>query len=329
MLLAPAERADVIVDFSSLSPGSEVILRNTGPDGPFESPTAAYTPANPNTTGQVMKFHVVPLTGPDTSSLPTTLASVPRVPESQATTTRHLSLSDSLDEFGRPKMLLDGSEFTDPITELPLQGTTEIWEITNSTVDSHPIHLHLVQFQLLDRVARPAGGGDPVPIPLQPYELGWKDTVPINRRETVRVIAKFDDYSGLYVWHCHLLEHEDHEMMRRYEVAPGPELVVEQGVTFTLNGPHTVPSGNIMTVDGTLTTSQLNVQGLLRGDGVVQSNVTNTGTVSPGGDGVGSLAVTGTVNLMGSGNLAIDLSGTGVGQFDSLNITGQATLSGL
>jgi spore coat protein A, manganese oxidase len=329
LLIAPAERADVIVDFSSLSPGDDVFLRNFGPDGPFESPTAQYAPADPNTTGQVMKFHVVPLTAPDTSSLPQTLASVPRILESQAVVTRQLSLNDSVDEFGRPKMLLDGAEWTDPTTELPVLGTTEIWEITNSTVDSHPIHMHLVLFQVLDRMVRPAGGGDPVPVPLEPYELGWKDTVAVNRRETVRVIAKFDDYDGLYVWHCHILEHEDHEMMRRYEVGPGPELIVEQGVTFAINEPHTVPSGCVLTVDGTLTTPQLAVDGLLRGDGLVQSNVINRGTVSPGSDAAGNLTVAGDVSLTSSGVLAVDIFGTGVGQFDSLDVTGQATLSGL
>jgi hypothetical protein len=118
-------------------------------------------------------------------------------------------------------------------------------------------------------------------------------------------------------------------MMRRYEVTPGPELFVEQGVTFAINDSHTIPSGYVMTVDGTLTTPQLEVQGLLRGDGVVQTNVTNRGALSPGGDGAGSLAVTGNLSLINMGNLAIELSGTGFGQFDSLNISGQATLSGL
>jgi spore coat protein A len=325
MSLAPAERADVIVDFSSLSVGDEVFLRNFAPDGPFEGPTAGHTPADPNTTGQVMKFRLVAPTGPDTSSLPDTLASVPRIPESQATITRQLSLVEEMDEFGRPKMLLNGAEWMDPVTELPVQGTTEIWEITNSTTDSHPIHLHLVHFQVLDRISRVDGSV----IPLQPHELGWKETVAINRRETVRVIAKFDDFDGLYAWHCHLLEHEDHEMMRRYEVVPGPELVVEQGVTLQLSDPHTTPAGNILTVDGRLITPQLNVEGLLRGTGEVVANVTNRGTVSPGGNARGSLTVTGDVTLINSGNLAIELSGTGVGQFDSLDIAGQATLSGL
>jgi spore coat protein A, manganese oxidase len=329
VLLAPAERADVIVDFSNLSVGDEVFLRNFGPDGPFEGPSAGHAPADPNTTGQVMKFRVVAPTGPDISSLPQTLVSVPRIPESQSTVTRRLSLVDGVDEFGRPKMLLDGAGYMDTITELPLRGTTEIWEITNSTTDSHPIHLHLVLFQVLDRVARPAGGGDPIPIPLEPHELGWKDTVAVNRRETVRVIAKFDDYQGLYVWHCHILEHEDHEMMRRFQVGPGPELIVEQGVTLALNSAHTVPSGYVLTVDGLFTTPQLAVDGLLRGTGQVQANVINRGTVSPGGDAVGSLMINGDLNSNSSSSLALDVFGTSVGQFDSLDITGQATLSGL
>ena len=323
VLMAPAERADVIVDFSSLNVGDEVIMRNLGPDGTFEYPGAVYDPANPNTTGQVMKFRVVAPTGPDTSSLPQALVSVPRIPESEAVATRQLSLVEDVDEFGRPKLLLNGAKWSDPTTELPLQGTTEIWEITNSTTDSHPIHLHLVQFQVLDRVSRQLGE-----IPLEPYELGWKDTVTVYRRETVRVIAKFDDFEGLYVWHCHILEHEDHEMMRRYEVVPGPELVVEQGVTLALNDPHTVPPGYIMTVDGTLTTPLLQVDGLLRGTGDVQSSVINSGNVSPAGDTTGSLLISGTMSMLDSAKLAIQLFGTSVGQFDELNITGQASLAG-
>lgn len=339
MLMAPAERNDVIVDFSNLSVGSEVILRNFGPDGPFESPTASYSPADPDTTGQVMKFKVVGSSGPDTSSLPSTLVEVPRMTEDEAVATRQLSLVDELDEFGRPKLLLDGQNWTDPTTELPLQGTTEIWEITNSTVGSHPIHLHLVQFQVLDRFARPPGGGEPVEIPLEPYELGWKDTFKVNRRETVRVIARFEDFDGLYVWHCHILEHEDHEMMRRYEVVPGPELIVEKGITLNLNDPHTTPPGHVLTVDGILSTPQLNVQGLLRGTGSVQAPVTNRGTVSPGASaGILSVAeyfqVTADPNTeVISGVLKIELAGSDNSdpnnpQFDQLLVAGDATLGG-
>lgn len=323
MLMAPAERADVIVDFSSLGPDDEVILRNLGPDGPFEYPGATYTPADPNTTGQVMKFHVVESTGTDTSSLPSSLVSVPRIPESEAVATRQLSLVEDVDEFGRPKLLLNGAKWTDPTTELPLKGTTEIWEITNSTTDSHPIHLHLVQFQVLDRVSRQLGE-----IPLEDHELGWKDTVKVNRRETVRVIARFQDFEGLYVWHCHILEHEDHEMMRRYEVVPGPELIVEQGVTLALDDPHTTPAGYILTVDGILSTPQLEIDGLLRGSGEVQSNVISRGDVSPGGEGGGALTVTGDMTLLDSSDLAIELGGSTSGQFDRLLTSGDANLGG-
>ena len=322
VLMAPAERADVIVDFSGLD-GQDVYMLNLGPDGSFQYPQAAYDPADLNTTGQVMKFHVGTLTGPDTSSLPSTLVSVPRIPQSEAVATRQLSLVEDVDEFGRPKLLLDGAKWTDPTTELPLKGTTEIWEITNSTDNSHPIHLHLVQFQVLDRTSRLLGE-----IPIEPYELGWKDTVMVNRSETVRVIAHFEDFEGLYVWHCHILEHEDHEMMRRYEVVPGPELEVEQGVTLALNDPHSVPPGYILTVDGTLTTPQLEVEGLLQGTGEVVSTMSNSGIVSPGGDAAGNLTISGEVTMLGSGKLAIELFGKGAGQFDTLDVGGPATLSG-
>ncbi|MCA9229868.1 MAG: multicopper oxidase domain-containing protein [Planctomycetales bacterium] len=331
MLMSPAERSDVIVDFSNLTVGDEVFLRNFGPDGPFESPTASYTPADPNTTGQVMKFKVVAPTAPDTSSLPTSLVSVPRIPESEAIVTRQLSLVEEEDEYGRPKLLLDGAKWTDPTTELPVKGTTEIWEITNSSPGSHPIHLHLVQFQVLDRFARPAGGGESVEVPLEAHELGWKDTFKVNRWETIRVIARFEDFDGLYVWHCHLLEHEDHEMMRRYEVVPGPELIVEQGVTLNLASPHTTPPGHIITVDGILNTPQLDVQGLLRGTGDVQASVTNYGTVSPGAS-PGILTV-GEYTQDVTGKLKLDLAGTDNSdplnpQFDQLIVAGDVTLDG-
>ncbi|MEZ6073897.1 MAG: multicopper oxidase domain-containing protein [Pirellulales bacterium] len=326
LLMAPAERADVIVDFSSLTPGDEVFLRNFAPDGVFQGPLFPQTPADPNTTGQVMKFRVVEPTGPDTSSLPETLVPVPRIPESDAVATRQLSLVADVDEYGRPKLLLDGAKWTDPTTELPVQGTTEIWEITNSTIDSHPIHLHLVQFQVLDRVSRDVGE-----IPLEDYELGWKDTVMVNRRETVRVIAKFEDFEGLYVWHCHILEHEDHEMMRRYEVVPGPELLVEAGVTLALDQPHVTPAGYTLTVDGTLTAPQVDVEGLLRGTGQVQAPVVNRGVVSPG-DSPGVLSVD-AYTQEAAGRLRIELGGTDNGnppapEFDQLQVTGNAVLAG-
>ena len=100
----------------------------------------------------------------------------------------------------------------DEVTENPAVGDTEIWEIHNHTMDAHPIHVHLVQFAVVDRQA--IGGA---PRPPEPNESGPKDTVIAYPHEVTRVRAHFDK-PGLFVWHCHILEHEDHEMMRPFRV---------------------------------------------------------------------------------------------------------------
>ena len=105
-------------------------------------------------------------------------------------------------------------------------NTTEIWEIVNLTEDTHPIHLHLVRFQLLDRARFDVFGfqenGDLKLLGrrLAPdaNEMGWKDTVRCEKGHVTRIIVPFHGYAGRYVWHCHLLEHEDNEMMRPYEI---------------------------------------------------------------------------------------------------------------
>jgi spore coat protein A len=118
-----------------------------------------------------------------------------------------------------------------PITEKPVLNTTEIWELANLTEDIHPIHLHLVRFQLLDR--RPFSLSQytrtgtiryvgPATAP-EPTEMGWKDTVRVNAQTVTRIIVPFQGYAGRYVWHCHNLEHEDNEMMRPYEVLASAE----------------------------------------------------------------------------------------------------------
>ncbi len=123
-------------------------------------------------------------------------------------------------------MLLNGAHWDMPITEKPVLGSVEIWSIVNPTDDSHPIHLHLVRFQVLDRrrfngelykaTREIRYGGDPEPP--EPTESGWKDTVRAHSNMVTRIIVRFDGYPGKYVWHCHVLEHEDNEMMRPYEV---------------------------------------------------------------------------------------------------------------
>jgi len=130
-----------------------------------------------------------------------------------------------------PVMLTNGTETTVNVTENPTLGDTELWEIYNVTADAHPIHLHLVRFQVVNRqplfhvdgeVRIPILLGDAAPTPAEPWETGYKDTVIAYPGEVTRIIAKFD-IEGLYVWHCHIVEHEDNEMMRPYVVsAPAP-----------------------------------------------------------------------------------------------------------
>jgi spore coat protein A len=103
----------------------------------------------------------------------------------------------------------------DPITENPNVNSIEVWEMHNFTMDAHPIHIHLVQFQVVDR--QPFGG---IARPPEVWEIGFKDTVICYPGEVTRVKASFD-IAGLYVWHCHIIEHEDNEMMRPYQVV-GP-----------------------------------------------------------------------------------------------------------
>ncbi|MFP4600089.1 MAG: multicopper oxidase domain-containing protein [Persicimonas sp.] len=120
----------------------------------------------------------------------------------------------------------DGLKWEAETTELPELGTVEIWELLNLTEDVHPIHLHLVMFQLLDRqpfdVDEYLDSGEIIttgpPIQPEPFEEGWHDTVHANPGEITRIIAPFESYTGRYVWHCHILEHEDHEMMRTFRV---------------------------------------------------------------------------------------------------------------
>jgi spore coat protein A len=230
LLLGLAERADVIVDFTGLPVGTELYLINEGPDEPFGGgePGEGFEAADPATTGQVLKLTVVPLASRDTSVPPDQLTLPTFTPLPPATTTRRVSLNEedsavlegvgpraallgTLDASGHPVHM----GWDDPITEHPALGATEIWELHNFTEDAHPIHIHEVQFQVVDR--QPFQ--DAPARPPERWETGYKDTVIAYPDEITRVKATFD-LAGLYVWHCHIVEHEDNEMMRPYRVGP-------------------------------------------------------------------------------------------------------------
>ena len=206
MSLAPGERADLIVDFSAHG-GANLILKNDN--------------------ANVVQFRVAQKGPRDTSALPQTLRAVPRISDSSAVKTRMLTLVEADDLVQRPvKMLLNNAHWSMPVTENPVLDSVEIWNLINLTDDAHPIHLHLVRFQILDRRACNVGAywatgalkyTGPVVLP-EPGESGWKDTVRADPGMVTRIIVRFEGFTGRYVWHCHILEHEDNEMMRPYDV---------------------------------------------------------------------------------------------------------------
>lgn len=277
LVIAPAERMDVIVDFSEYA-GRQITVKNLGPELPFRGYVDPADPENsmklvynaggleitdgkggfatiadPDTTGLVMRFDI---------GEPTTPAALQAVDFSPAVALRQplqplgrdeprvrkLVLFNLRDDMDRTLVLLGSMEsgslfFSDEVTEIVALGATEIWEIYNTTGSAHPIHIHQVQFEIVDRqefdgelVHRTqrfmhdpdrtfAGAtldlhglrGDPVTP--QPNERGRKDTALALAGQVTRFIAHFD-LPGTFVWHCHIISHEDYDMMREFEVRP-------------------------------------------------------------------------------------------------------------
>ncbi len=212
----PAERIDVIIDFSQAGGRSILLKNNLGQD------------ADPNDdTSHIMQFRVTKgLKNKDQSLLPADLSTIPSLKQNNISTIRYLKLVGSSDQFGRPLLLLNNKHWHDPVTEKPKLGATEVWAFTNTTNFSHPIHIHLIQFQILDHqpfdLERYNADGHitftgPPKAPAA-NQRGWKDTLEVPAANITRVIAKFAPYSGEFVWHCHILEHEDYDMMRPYIV---------------------------------------------------------------------------------------------------------------
>jgi spore coat protein A, manganese oxidase len=248
LLIALAERADLVVDFSNVPVGSHV-LANIGPDDPFGGGEVGedFDAADPDTTGQVMQFRVVPAVGSDPSTPPQFLQFPVITPLGDPDTTRPLALVEEMSMFFEeaPSAALLGTVDGDPasglvpttpmmwsdsVTENPDVGDTETWEFYNATGDAHPIHIHEVLFEVINRQAihveeeshevQIEPGSEPRPP--EPWEAGWKDTVTAYPGEVTRVKMRFDSV-GQFVWHCHILSHEDNEMMRPYRIGPEQE----------------------------------------------------------------------------------------------------------
>jgi spore coat protein A, manganese oxidase len=246
LTIAPGERADVIVDFTGVKSGTSYILKNSNSDrGSYGSYSSS------NLTSEIMKVSVsLNLNGTDSSLNPSTLPNLrptnPMVKLSPTVTSstpmRNMTLEHDNGEF-----LLNGLHWSDAATEKPRVGATEVWQIDNRTGDTHPIHLHLVQFQAQSGSYSGWGGSRS-----DATANGWKDTIPVTGWSSVTIVARwapqdtpaggvqpgqnlfdFDPtatkgttdkfgYPGGsgYVWHCHILEHEDNEMMRPQIVQP-------------------------------------------------------------------------------------------------------------
>ncbi len=244
LLMGLAERADVIVDFTNVASGSYV-LGNVGPDSPFAGlPVDPEDVADPLTTGQVMQFNVVPPLSLDLSTPPQFLVLPALTPLPPATFTRPLVLLEEISQYfaDAPAEALLGTLtgdpnlgtgvwvkrlWMDPVTENPSVGVTEVWEIYNATVDAHPMHVHEVVFEVVNRqpifvdeenqTVQVVPGS--VPTPPEPWETGFKDTVLAYPGQVTRIKAQFIT-PGQFVWHCHIVEHEDNEMMRPYRIGP-------------------------------------------------------------------------------------------------------------
>ena len=274
LLLAPAERADLIVDFRDIPAGSRLILLSDAPapypmgdpvndDHPGNAETPLSRPGFGPNTQTLLQIRVKARVGAANPSirLPGTLQPTdPFVivqhpglptPNPAAANVRRLTLNEAHDEHGRLIQFLGtdtpvtgstdfGEAYLDKPTEVVKAGTEEVWEIANLTGDTHPIHFHLVNVQILSRQAfdeeNYTGGAPTLTGPAvapDNNELGWKETVRMNPGEVTRVWMRFDlpvvpftvpvsprlaDQYGIngaeYVWHCHILDHEEHDMMR-------------------------------------------------------------------------------------------------------------------
>jgi len=242
LLLGPGERADLVVSFAGHK-GRRILLTNNA-----TTPYPGGDEVDPATTGRVMQFRVSTAAVNDMSSLPKTLAT--DVPSAaglalQAVQTRDITLSEVPDlshpdpeapnEY-KPEPLLEGKTFMDAVDITPKLGTTEVWRYINTTGDTHPMHEHDVMNRIVARIPfnataywRDSINGTLKDLktyftgPAQmakPNENGWKDTVQCPPGFVTEIAMTFNDYVGTYVLHCHILSHEEHDMMRPFQVMP-------------------------------------------------------------------------------------------------------------
>jgi spore coat protein A len=221
--IAPGERYDIIVDFSNFA-GKNITLRNSGPDHKSYGPT----PRRPSYCADsiLMQFRVKNM-APVNVEIPTVLSDyVPNISPSTSVMNRTITLDTIYNPPGvvPPEyFVIQKKAFDEPVEEFVTAGTTEIWEVINLTNEDHPFHIHLVHFQVLSRTRTILDtDGTVYEHTLTPYPEefgGWKDTAITPAATTTKLLVVFPPgFHGTYVYHCHMLLHEDHDMMRPFTV---------------------------------------------------------------------------------------------------------------
>lgn len=253
ILIAPGERMDLVIDFKGFE-GQTLYLHNDAA-APYNSgdPITLFPDL-----ATLMQFRVNAAPVADPTVVPAALRPITWLDPATAVATRDLNLIELADQFGRIMPMINMDHFMAPVTEKPKLGDTEIWNWINVTMDFHPLHTHLVKFHLLERrpimtdpmwdptmPAPPPGtnykadyylaktNGQPLPNvanyysgpadpvdPNDPDYFGWKDTIICPASYVTKVIMRFEGFPGQYVFHCHILEHEEHDMMRNMDVQP-------------------------------------------------------------------------------------------------------------
>ncbi len=208
--LAPGERVDVLLDLSSYKVGDTVRLLAENFDGAIDWTMQGWG-------GDILTIKVARAGTP--MGVPTTLVPLERLDPATAVTTRRFELKMIIPMPVTGMHTINGRVFEgERIDETVMAGDVEIWEFVNTSDEPHPVHIHNAMFQIIDRDGK---------APDSPKDFGWKDTVIAWGGQTVRVVVRFGSHDGVYIMHCHNLEHEDDGMMMNYKSLPRPSGVAE------------------------------------------------------------------------------------------------------
>ena len=217
-MLAPGQRLEILLDFSPYAAGASVVLKSL----PFAGSGGMMGGPQQGTEMNLLRFYV-DSTATGNATVPAVLQPLTPLTSAQAKRTRvfTIGMSGMVHTINGQTFSMQRTDFSVPF------GDVEIWEYRNTSTEPHPMHAHAALCQVLSRSSTAS---------LAPEDSGWKDTVLVNAGETVRVLTRFDTHPGLFVHHCHNLEHEDSGMMQNFQVLPPPSLGIQRdGASVSLS----------------------------------------------------------------------------------------------